>query len=165
MRSSFQSQALLSFLFQPCLPICRKLFQISSEWNMQTRSRIGEGGQLVALMMIRIGVQFSCSFGGFRPWWVTISMCSVSHKFSVGILWHQSTCFLILVRILRSILGRVLVQSISQYLLNQEPCSQPTLRPRVYILINLGLLYCWPCIWKWDRSQNYRLLRTSRWRP
>ena len=109
---------------------------------MQTRSRIGEGGQLVAIMVIRIGVQFSCSFGGFRPWWARIFVCSVSHMFSIGILWHQSTSFLILVRILQSILGRALVESISQYLLDQEPCSQPTLQPRVYTSINLDLLYC-----------------------
>ena len=109
---------------------------------MQTHSRIGEGGQLVALMAIRIEGQFFCSFGGFRPWWVMIFVCLVSHMFSVGILWHQSTSFSILVRILQSILGRALVQSISQYLLDQEPCSQPTLQPRVYTSINLDLLYC-----------------------
>ena len=116
-------------------------------------------------MVIRIGVQFSCSFGGFRPWWAMIFVCLVSHKFSVGTLWHQSTSFSILVRILQSILGRALVQSISQYLLDQEPCSLPTLQLHVYTLINLGLLYCWPCIWKLDRSQSYRSLKTSRWRP
>ena len=108
---------------------------------MQTRSRIREGGQLAALMGIRIGVQFSCFFGGFKLWMVTNFVSSVSHMFSVGILWHQSTSFLIQERILQSILNRAPAQSVSQYLLNQEPCSLPILLPRVYTLTNPSLLY------------------------